>query len=117
MTRSPPGALVYQMTKSNSEEMLIIFVFHVFAGISLAAGEGFEPSLTDPESGSVCSRRLLIVSKTVREAVFADEVFPEVQGYFCWVGVLIGVVAAKPALCSLIALAPGNRRPLPPRRQ
>jgi hypothetical protein len=30
-------------------------LFCFFAGISLAAGEGFEPGLTDPESGSVRS--------------------------------------------------------------
>jgi hypothetical protein len=36
--------------KSNSEMMLDIFVSCLFAGISLAAGEGFEPGLTDPES-------------------------------------------------------------------
>jgi hypothetical protein len=45
-----PGALVYSVMKSNSETMSIIFVFCLFAGISLAAGPGFEPGLTDPES-------------------------------------------------------------------
>jgi hypothetical protein len=36
--------------KSNSEMMLNIFVSCLFAGISQAAGPGFEPGLTDPES-------------------------------------------------------------------
>jgi hypothetical protein len=36
----------------------------VLQGKREAAGEGFEPSLTDPESGSVRSRQLLVVSKT-----------------------------------------------------
>ena len=55
MERSPPCALVYSKMKSNSEMMFDIFAFYLFAGIFLAAGEGFEPSLTDPESGSVLS--------------------------------------------------------------
>jgi hypothetical protein len=38
--------------------------FFLFTGIFLAAGEGFEPSLTDPESGSVLSWLLLVVSST-----------------------------------------------------
>ena len=59
-----PGALVYSVMKSNSETMSIIFVFRLFAGISLAAGPGFEPGLTDPESGSVRSRLFLVVSQT-----------------------------------------------------
>jgi hypothetical protein len=47
---SPLDALVYWMMKSNSEVMLNILASCLFAGVSLAAGEGFEPSLTDSES-------------------------------------------------------------------
>jgi hypothetical protein len=70
MARSPHDALVYSMMKSNSAMILIFFGFCLFAGISLAAGEGFEPSLTDPESGSIRSRLLLVVSKTAYPSRF-----------------------------------------------
>jgi hypothetical protein len=50
MARSPPGALVYSMMKSIIRDDAHFLHFCLFAGISLAAGEGFEPSLTDPES-------------------------------------------------------------------
>jgi hypothetical protein len=43
MERAPPCALVYSIMKSNSEIMLNIFVSCLFAGISLAAGEGRRP--------------------------------------------------------------------------
>jgi hypothetical protein len=44
------------MMKSNSEVMFIIFVSCLFAGVSLAAGPGFEPGLTDPESAPYRNR-------------------------------------------------------------
>jgi hypothetical protein len=42
------------------------------AGFGEAAGEGFEPGLTDPESGSVRSRQLLAVSKTAYLRRFSE---------------------------------------------
>jgi hypothetical protein len=82
------------LAQEGPAKVLGLLFFLLFAGTYLAAGEGFEPSLTDPESGSVWLQQLLAVNKTAYLSCFSHLVFPGVQRCFWWVGVLIGVVAS-----------------------
>ena len=43
------GPLAVRLQYKDVGETSGLLIYPLFAGISLAAGEGFEPSLTDPE--------------------------------------------------------------------